>query len=218
MGKSSGAKYPSYSGGAININGKNVAKISKNGNSINSDYYMGETEKKIYDSIQDNMSERLNSLLDISDPLREQWQNQLNAMQNTGIQNINDIYTPLQNNLKNDIASRFGNLDNSIFLDKLGAITNDKSKAMADLTNNLLTAQNDLYKQEILNRINVLALLDNLNNSINANILNYLEMAGQNANSGNQHNQASYQASMQRNNYQNPFAKLGVSALGLLGL
>ena len=192
MGKSS--KYPSYSGGTVNINGNNIARTSRSGNSVNSDFYMNDTQKKIYNSIQDNMAGVLDNLFTISDPQRAEWKNQLSALKNVGMQSINDIYTPLQNNLKNDIASRFGNLDNSVFLDNLNSITNNKSRAIADLSNNLALAQNDLYNQEIQNRINLLNLLDGLNNSLHSNILSYLGLANQNANSGNQYNQAAYQA------------------------
>ena len=133
MGKTT--KYPSYSGGAVNIYGNNVASTSKNGNTINSNFYMDKTQEDIYNSIQDNMAGVLKDLFTISDPQRTEWQNQLSAIKNIGMDNINSIYTPLQNSLKNDIASRFGNLDNSVFLDKLNAITDNKSRAIADLSN-----------------------------------------------------------------------------------
>ncbi len=208
MGKTS--KYPSYSAGAVNINGTNVARTSKSGNTISSDYNMNDTQKNIYDSVLDNMAGVLSNLFEISAPQRTEWNNQLSAMKNIGIQNINDIYTPIQNSLRNDIASRFGNLDNSIFLDKLNAITSNKSKAIADLSNNLALAQNDLYTQEIKNRMNLLTLLDGLNNSINNNILSYLGLAYQNANSGNQYNQAAYQPSLANSNsWINHLSKLG---------
>ena len=192
MGKSS--KYPSYSGGAVSINGSNVSRTSRSGNSINSDYTMNQNEKKIYNSVQNNMANVLQDLFTISDPLRTEWQNQLSAMKNVGMQNINDIFNPLQITLKNDIASRFGNLDNSVFLDRLNSITDSKSKAIADLSNNLALAQSNLYNQEIQNRMNLLALLDGLNNSINNNILSYIGLANQNANSGNQYNNLAYRA------------------------
>ena len=211
MGKAS--KYPAYSGGAVNINGFNVAKTSKKGNSVNSDYYMDKTQKQIYNSIQNNMADVLTNLFSISDAQRQEWNNQLSAMKNVGISNINNIYTPLQNNLKNDVASRFGNLDNSVFLDKLNAITNNKSQAIADLSNNLALAQSDLYNQEIQNRINLLNLLDNLNNSINSNILSYLGLANQNSNFGNQYNQARYQATASQGNMLSQIAKLYATGL-----
>ena len=211
MGKAS--KYPAYSGGAVNINGFNVAKTSKKGDSVNSDYYMDKTQKQIYNSIQNNMADVLTNLFSISDAQRQEWNNQLSAMKNVGISNINNIYTPLQNNLKNDVASRFGNLDNSVFLDKLNAMTNNKSQAIADLSNNLALAQSDLYNQEIQNRINLLNLLDNLNNSINSNILSYLGLANQNSNFGNQYNQARYQATASQGNMLSQIAKLYATGL-----
>ena len=141
-------------------------------------------------------------------------------MQNVGMQNINDIYTPIQTNLRNDIASRFGNLDNSIFLDNLNAITNNKSKAIADLSNSLMLAQNDLYNREIQNRMNMLGLLDGLNNSMNGNILSFLGLANQNSSLGNQYNNAAYQAALQAqgNSWQNQLARLGSSALATYGM
>ncbi len=207
------SKYPSYSGGGVNINGFNTASTSRSGNSVNSTFKMTDTQKKYYNTLQSGMNSVLKNLFEISDPQRKEWQNQLNAMQETGLQNIYDIYTPLQNNLKNDIASRFGNLDNSVFMDNLSAITNNKSKAVAELTNNLLLAQNDLYNQELQKRLNVLSLLDSLNNSLNNNILSYLGLANSNANSGNQYNQAAYQASLQGSSPWTNLAKIGSTAL-----
>ena len=210
MGKSS--KYPSYSGGAVSINGKNVSKTSKSGNSVNSEYTMNENEKNIYNSVQNNMANVLQDLFTISAPERAEWQNHLSAIKNVGIQKINDIFNPLQINLKNDVASRFGNLDNSVFLDRLSSITDNKSKAVADLANSLALAQNNLYNQEIQNRMNLLALLDGLNNSINNNILSYLGLANQNSNSGNQYNNLAYKA-----NTFNPGNFFGSVARGITG-
>ena len=219
MGKTT-VKYPSFSNGTVNINGQNIAKTSRSNNSVNSDFTMSDTQKRIYDSVQNNMADVLGNLFTISDPQRKEWQSTLDAMQNVGMQNINDIYTPIQTNLRNDIASRFGNLDNSIFLDNLNAITNNKSKAIADLSNSLMLAQNDLYNREIQNRMNMLGLLDGLNNSMNGNILNFLGLANQNSSLGNQYNNAAYQAALQAqgNSWQNQLARLGSSALATYGM
>ena len=98
--------------------------------------------------------------------------------------------------LKNDIASRFGNLDNSIFMDKLNKITDKKSKAIADLSNYLISAQDSLYSNELANRINIITLLNNLNSAINNNMLNYANAAAQNSQSGNNYNHNAYQATL----------------------
>ncbi|MBR1460672.1 hypothetical protein IJ596_03425 [bacterium] len=114
MGKKS--KAPKYSGGTVVVNGRTVATANKKGNNIVTEYNMSDAEKNIFDSIQKGMNTGLSNLFEISDTERKQWDNQLKALARQGIENINSIYTPMENNLKNDIASRFGNLDNSVFL------------------------------------------------------------------------------------------------------
>ena len=211
MGKTT--KYPKYSGGSININGREVASHSSDNGNIRSSYNMSDSERNIYDSIQSNLSNSLGNLFNISDNQRNEWQHQLNAMKNQGIQNINDIYTPMQNSLKNDIASRFGSLDNSVFLDKLNSIVNSKAKAVADLSNNLAIEQSNLYSHEIQNRINLINMLDSLNNSFNSRIMDYLGMAKTNSNAGNQYYQQAYKNNLdnswlnQAMNYQQQIGK-----------
>lgn len=193
MGKKS--KYPAYSTGAVKINGRTVATASKNGNTVSTNYNMSDAEKQIQNSIQNNMATSLNNLFDISDIQRNQWDNQLKAMKTQGIQNINDIYTPMETSLRNNIASRFGNLDNSAFMSNLNKITDKKAKAISDLGNSLALAQNDLYTQELTNRMNVLSFLGNFNTQLNNNMLNYMSAAASNSGAGNSYNSAAYQAS-----------------------
>ncbi len=195
MGKSSNA-YPQYAGGDVSVNGKSVASTRRVGNNIQSSYDMSDTEKNIYNSVQNNMMSSLDNLFKISEPQKKAWNEQLTALKNKSIENINDIYTPMQNNLRNDIASRFGNLDNSAFMNNLSKITNNKAKAVSELSNNLALTQSDLYTNELQNRINVLNFLNGLNTSLNNNILSYMGLANQNSASGNSYNQAAYNANL----------------------
>lgn len=201
MGKSS-KKYPEYSTGSITINGNKVATTTKDkdNNVINTSYNMSDSEKKIYNSIQSGLNTSLNNLFTISDAQRKEWDSQLDAIKEQGIDEINSIYTPMETDLKNDIASRFGNFDNSIFLDNLNEITDKKSKAVADLSNDLLSVQNDLYTNELQNRINTITLLNNLNSVMNTNILNYANAANSNSNSGNNYNNNAYTATTNSSN------------------
>lgn len=192
MGKSS--KKPQYSSGGVIINGHNVSSAHKNGNSINSSYNMTDKEKEIYSGIQDNLSSSLGDLFEFSDEKLDLWKKQLDNYKEEGIKNINEIYEPMQNNLKNDIASRFGNLDNSIFMDNLNKITDNKAEAVSDLSKSVLEKQDKLYYNEMANRLNYIALLNNLNSAMNNNMLAYMEMAQSNAESGNKHNLANSQS------------------------
>lgn len=195
MGKKT--KYPEYTNGSISVNGRQVASTvkDKNNNIISSNYNMSNAEQKTYNAIQQGLYNSLGNLFSISDNQRNEWSNQLNAMRNQGISEINNTYTPMETNLKNDIASRFGNFDNSIFLDNLNSITDKKSKAIADLSDNLLSKQNELYSDELKNRINTITLLNNLNSVMNANILNYTNAAASNSSAGNNYNSNWYKAS-----------------------
>ena len=192
--KSKKVSYPSYSGGSVRINGTDIASVDKSGNKIHSNYNMSDAEARMYNSLQNNMASSMENLFSISDNERKQWQNELDALQKQGIQNINNSYTPMERNLKNDIASRFGNLDNSIFLNNLKNITNNKAQAVATLSDNLAAKQSNLYTQEIQNRMNLLNLLNGINSSINNRIIQYLNIANGNAASGSQYNQNAYNA------------------------
>lgn len=217
MGKKS--KYPEYSSGTITVNGRDVAttKRDKDNNIVSSSYNMSKTEKNIYDTIQNNLYTSLGNLFTISDNQRKDWDNQLNAIKNQGIEEINSIYTPMETDLKNDIAARFGNFDNSIFLDNLNEITDKKSKAIADLSNSILSTQNELYSEELQNRINTITLLNNLNSAMNNNILNYANAANSNANSGNSYNNAAYNAnSSSGSSWVNGALNLGGTMLSFL--
>lgn len=201
MGKSS-KRYPEYTTGSISVNGTTKATTTrdKNNNIVGTNYNMSESEKKIYDSVQKGLNTSLSNLFSISDAQRQEWNSQLNALKNQGIESINDIYTPMETNLRNDIASRFGNLDNSVFLDNLNNITDKKAKAIASLSDSLLSKQNTLYSEELQNRINTITLLNNLNSVMNNNILNYTNMANTNSNSGNSYNHSAYTATQNANN------------------
>ncbi len=216
MGKKS--KYPEYSTGTISVNGKTVASTTrdKNNNIVGSNYNMSDAEKKIYDSIQNNMYSSLSGLFDITDETKKSWDSQLNALKSKGVQQINDIYTPMETNLRNDIANRFGNLDNSVFMDNLNEITDKKSQAISDLSNTLLSAQNELYSNELSNRISSISFLNDLNSAMNNNILNFTNAAMSNATSGNTYNSNAYKASSSGNLWSN-LLKTGNTVISAAG-
>lgn len=215
MGKKS--KYPEYSSGSVEINGNTVATATKkDDNTISSSYNMSDTEKNIYDGIQNNLASSLGSLFEISDSTQKQWQNQLEAYKQEGIDQINSIYTPMETALKNDIASRFGNFDNSIFMDNLSNITDNKAKAVADLSDSLVMKQDELYTNELANRINYVTLLSNLNTTMNNNILNYMQLADSNANSGNNYNANAYNAQNSGSSFLSGIADIGSTALSFI--
>lgn len=217
MGKKS--KYPKYATGSVDINGQNVSNAQRNkNNTVSSSYTMNDTEKSIYDGIQSNLSTSLQDLFSISDEKQKQWDEQMNSYKQSGIKNIEDIYTPMQTALKNDIASRFGNFDNSIFMDNLNNIADNKAQAVANLSEALLQKQDELYTTEMANRLNYISLLSNLNTTMNNNMLSYMQLANANSASGNSYNANAYQASLYNPyaNTLNAIANVGQTALSFV--
>lgn len=82
--------------------------------------------------------------------------------------------------LKSDIASRFGNLDNSVFLDNLNEIEKNRTNAIENLTQNILAKQSELYETEMNNRYNYLDQLSSVNQNLYSNMLNFLKLASSN--------------------------------------
>lgn len=200
MGKSS--KYPSYSSGTVTLNGNTVASTSKKGNTVNSTYNMPETEKNIYDYAQNSFLTSLPQINVFSNDTRKDINSQLEAYKNRGVQTINDIYNPIMDDLKNDVASRFGNLNNSIFMDNLNDIEKNRAAAISDLAQDIEAQRSSLYNNELTQRYNYLNFLNDIQNQINNNALNYMGLSQSNSASGNSYNQNAYNANLQR--YQLP--------------
>ena len=192
MGKTSSVNVatPSFSNGAISVNGVNKANVSKNGDTVSSDYNMNDYEKAIYDYAQKNLAENLPALNVFNADTRKDLNAQIEAYKNQALQNLNNLYQPIIQNLTKDVASRFGNIDNSMFLDNLKSIENNRANAMSDLVQDIQTYKNDLYNNELANRYNYLNLLNTLLNGSNNNALSFLSAALANSNAGNSYNQA----------------------------
>lgn len=182
---------PAYANGSFSINGKTKATTYKDGNTVKSNYNMNNYEKSVYDYAQKTLSQILPQLNTFSPETLNGIQSQLNAYQNQGEKSINNIYTPILNNLKNDIASRFGNIDNSMFLDKLNKIENSKADAISQLAESLLSKRNELVNNELTNRYNLVNLLNSLQNQYNNNAMNSISTVLNVANSAKGYNSSS---------------------------
>lgn len=173
-----------YSNGNFSINGKTKATTNKSSGTVYGNYYMDEYEKALYDYAQKTLSEVVPNVNVFSADTMKNIQSQLNTYKNQGQNAINQIYTPMINNLKNDIASRFGNLDNSMFMNNLNNIEKNRSNSIAELAENLILKQNDLVNNELSNRYNFINLLNNIQNQSNSNAFNMMSTALGLGNSG----------------------------------
>lgn len=166
MSKTSSYK-PSYTSGSVSINGQNKATTTKSSNAVYGNYNMNDYEKELYDYAQKTLPQLVQNVNTFSPEVMQSINNQLNVYKRQGQNCINQIYTPLINNLKNDIASRFGNLDNSMFMNNLNNIESNRGNAITELADNLILKQNELVNNELVNRYNYINLLNSLQNQYN---------------------------------------------------
>lgn len=192
MGKSS--KYPSFSGGTVNINGETKASTYKQKNNVITSYNMSDAEKRAYDYAQNSFANSLASVNVFDDATKQNLQSQLDAYTQKGQKLINNIYTPMLNDLKTDVASRFGNLDNSVFMDNLNSIEANRAEAVNNLAQDVMAKQSDLINNELSQRYTYLSFLQDVQNQIDTNMFNFIGAAQQNSNSGNNYNAQSYSA------------------------
>ena len=108
--------------------------------------------------------------------------------------------------LQENVASRFGNLDNSVFMDNLKGIESKRAEAISDLATNLQSKQSSLINNELSNRYNFLNYLSNLQNNINNNIQNTI--------SASRNSSQVYNNTTSSSNNFDEYAKLLIKAAG----
>lgn len=192
MGKSS--KYPGYSSGTIKVNGQTKAKTYRSGNNVITNYNMSDAEKQAYDYAQNSFADSLHSVNVFDDDTRKNLQSQLDAYTLQGQKMVDSIYTPMFNDLKTDVASRFGNLDNSVFMDNLNAMESNKADAINNLAQDITAKRSELINNELAQRYTYLNFLQDIQNQTNSNILNFANSSQANSNSGNSYNAQAYSA------------------------
>lgn len=176
----SGKDYVYYNpSSSIKVNGQDKAGVNITNTGTTGYYNMDADEKKAYDYASKEFALNLPELNVFSADTQRDFDNQVQAFINQGVDEIKDIYTPMLQDLQNDIASRFGNLDNSVFMDNLSEIEDKRAEAVSDLVQSVQSYKQDLINNELANRYEYLDYLNNYRQQIISNILNTLS-TGQN--------------------------------------
>lgn len=194
MSKVSSIDYPSFTGGQVSVNGQPVASASLSNGVINSNYNMTDAEKYIYGYAQNTLADILPQLNIFSPETLNSLQTQVDAYTNKGVNTINNIYNPMVKTLQNDIASRFGNFDNSVFMDNLKSIESKRSDAVSSFAQDIMAKRNELIKDELSNRYVYADFLNQIQNQTVNNILSYISTALSSSSSGNSYGNNLYNA------------------------
>lgn len=215
MGKSS--KYPSYSSGTINVNGSTKSTTYKNKNNVITDYNMSDDEKRAYEYAQKSFADSLSKVNVFDEDTKKNLQSQLDAYTLNGQKIINNMYEPMLDDLKNDIASRFGNFDNSVFMDNLNSIEANRAESLNNLAQDVLAKRDELIGNELAQRYTYLGFLQDVQNMMNSNILNYASSSRANSSSGNSYNAQAYSANSSSGSTLGNYANLASGVLSTMG-
>lgn len=194
MSKVSSIDYPSFTNGQISVNGTPVANSTLANGVINSNYNMSDVEKYIYNYAQNTLANILPQLNVFSPDTMGSLQSQIDAYTNQGTNTIDSIYAPMIKSLKNDIASRFGNFDNSIFMDNLNSIESKRSQAVSSFAQDIMSKRNELINNELANRYAYADFLSQIQNQTANNILSYISAALGSSSNANSYNNNLYSA------------------------
>lgn len=188
MSKVSSADYPKYSSSSVSI-GNSKASTGVNNGVLASDYNMSDDEANIYNYALHTLANILPQLNTFDTDTMSSIQSQVNAYKDSGLQSINKIYNPMITNLENDISSRFGNLDNSIFKDNLNDIESERSNAISSFAQNVLAKQSELESDELTKRYALAEFLNGIANNTFDKALRAINTAlGSSANANNYNN------------------------------
>lgn len=190
MGKTSSVSVatPSFAGGSVSLNGNKKATVSRDCNGINSNYDMDIYEQQVYDYARKNLAQNLPNLNVFDNDTKKDIKAQVEAYKQKAMQSLNEMYQPMLKSLTNNVASRFGNTDNSAFLEGLNSLENYRAGALASIAQDTQAKQSELFNNELSNRYNYINLLNSLVNGANSNALSYLSSALSNSNAGNFYN------------------------------
>lgn len=193
MSKVSSADYPKYSSSAVSI-GNSTAKTGVDKGILTSSYDMSDSESAIYNYALNTLANILPGINTFDTNTLSSMQSQIDAYKDSGIKEINEIYNPMIRNLENDIVSRFGNLDNSIFADNLNGIESKRADAVSSFAQNILSRQNELESDELTKRYALAEFLTGMVNNTYKNALNAINTALGSSSSANNYNNDLYNA------------------------
>lgn len=220
MSKVTSANYPSYSNSSVSI-GDSSAKTGVTNGVLSSSYNMSGDQADIYNYALSTIASILPQLNTFDSNTQNSLQAQVNAYKNSGIEDINQTYNPMITSLENDISSRFGNLDNSMFGDNLSKIESERAKAVSSFAQDVLSKQSSLESDELTKRYALVNLLNGLADDTYNNALKTISAALGSSSSANSYNTDLYNAlaSIERTNSysNNNTGSLLSSMLGLSG-
>lgn len=176
MSKVSSANYPAYSSSNVKV-GDSSASTGVLDGILTTNYDMSDSESAIYNYALSTLANILPGINTFDTNTLSDIQSEVDAYENSGISEINELYNSYLSDLENDSASRFGNLDNSIFTDSLADLESERSKSVSSFAQDVLAKQSELESDELTQRYALVEMLSGLSNNIYSNALDAISTA-----------------------------------------
>lgn len=187
------ANYPDYSSSSISIGDSKASTGVKNG-VLTSNYEMSDSENAIYNYALSTLAGILPKLNTFDTDTLSGLKSEVDAYKTSGIDSINGLYNTSLMDIENDVAARFGNLDNSIFKDNLDGLESERSKAVSAFAQDVLAKQSALESDELTKRYALVELLSGLSDGIYNNALKAINSSTGSSSSLNNYNSNLYSA------------------------
>lgn len=164
-----------------------MSKVSSTNSTISqnaSDY-----KSEIYDYALSALSSLLPNINTVDSESQSDISSVLDSYTQSGVEDINKYYNSELYDMETDSASRFGNLDNSIYLDNLSGLSSERSDAVNSFEQDVQTMQSDLTSDVIDQNYTYADLLCDIindyysNSSTSANIYSLLNKGTSNSSS-----------------------------------
>lgn len=204
---------PAYTSTALNVEDFGTANTLKKGNSTVNEYVPSEMESFMNALAGGKASE---AMIDLNSN-DKQMANYYADMENVYVNDaLNKLYTEYDNSysaLKEDVASRFGSLNSSQFLNALNGLEQAKMEGTTDIINQGKMYSNQLAQADQVQLLNTISALTSvLNNNYN-NALNAISLQNQINNDSASIANSVYQTQMgnytsQLNNVNNNYTNL----------
>lgn len=102
-------------------------------------------------------------------------------------------------------------------MDNLNSIEANRANSINDLAQDVLAKRDELVNNELSQRYTYLSFLQDIQNQINSNALNYISGSQSNSSSGNSYNAQSYNASQSSGSTFGKYANLASGVLSTMG-
>lgn len=174
MSKTTKSQNPSSISSSINLNGNSLINTTTSNGKTTSDINFSADQQKINDYIQSSLLSSIPKINTFLPETIENWNKEIDAYTTQGIKKIDDLYSPMIKDLQNNIASRFGNLDNSVFMDNLNNLESKRAESISDFAQNIQSKQSSLVDDELNRQYNYLNFLTGYDNNQFQRMLNII--------------------------------------------